>query len=546
MNLMSEFSGMIERYFYSILTHDPIWGSDLGLIEYDPLMPQGGRRYLEETITLYENFLKDVSGWSEDNLSFDERIDRECLIYSLELELFSLKEKKLWRSFPTGPRAIGSALYTLIARDSTPYVDRLKSIISRMDRIPSYLDETKELLEKPIWIWVEIGIESCHRLIGYCDFIQEMSEKLVDDKRLLADLEDKSKKAKDSITAYEHWLYDEILPRSTHDFYLSPEQFDRLLEKRRLGLTRSEILELGEKYIKECNENIKKNAHLIDPDASVEEILARIRKNHPESIEGVLEQCRNLMSQARTFVQEKGFATLPENESLVVEETPIFMRHFIPFAAYSSPGKFDTEQKGVYMITPVEGNTERLTEFCYDDLINTSVHEGYPGHHLQLCCANLNPSIARLFSSPTEFVEGWAHYCEDAAAEAGFMNTPEVALIRSKDMLWRAWRIVIDVKLSIGEMSFEQAIRHLVEDVGMDDLSALGEVKRYTYTPGYQLSYLIGKHLLKALKAKFEKTYPREFTQRKFHDLMLYSGNLPLFLHEKVINEQMKSVSTLQ
>jgi len=546
MKAMSEFSAMVDRYFHAILTHDPIWGSDLGLIEYDPLMPRGDRKHMEEVTALHESFLKEVEGWSCDTLDFDEKIDRECLIYALELELFSMKERRLWRSFPTGPRNIGSALYTLISRDSTPYIDRLRSIISRMDRIPSYLEETKELLEKPIWIWVEIGIESCHRLIGYCDFIQEMSEKLVDSRSLLDELDCCSKKAKEAIKGYEHWLYNEVLPRSTHDFNLSPEQFDRLLEKRRLGLTRSEILELGEKYVRECRENIEKNARLIDPDATVDEIMARIRKNHPESIDEVLEQCRSLMQQARTFVQEKGFATLPEKESLVVEETPIFMRHFIPFAAYSSPGKFDTVQKGIYMITPVEGNTERLTEFCFDDLINTSVHEGYPGHHLQLCCANLNPSTARLFSSPTEFVEGWAHYCEDAAAEAGFMNTPEVALIRSKDMHWRAWRIIIDVKLSTGEMSFEQAIKHLVDDVGMDDLSALGEVKRYTYTPGYQLSYLIGKHLLKSLKARVEKNHPESFSLRKFHDVMLYSGNLPLFLMEKVLEERMNSVNTLQ
>jgi uncharacterized protein (DUF885 family) len=543
MNTM-RFSELVDTYFHKILTLNPVWGSDLGLVEYDNLMPRGNRAHMEEYHALLRSFLKDVKEFPTAGFTLEEVIDRDSLMYALDLDLFRTTSLEKWRSYPTGPDSIGSAFYTLISRDYPSFEERLKSIIARMEMVPSYLAETRELLDRPVWIWVEIGIESCHRMKGYLDFIQEMAHSLVTDKDLLDDLHAKSAVAEKAIKEFEHWLYNDVLPRSKSEFAAGEEKFDRLLEKRMLGLSRKEILAIGEDYVESINATIRTLAGKIDSASSVDTILKDIRKNRPSNFEAVLEHVKGLMHEAREFVRTSGYATVPAEETLEVQETPIFMRHFIPFAAYSSPGRFDRMQKGIYMITPVEGDNERLSEFCYDDLVNTSVHEGYPGHHLQLVCSNLNPSLARIFSHASEFVEGWAHYCEDAAAEAGFKNTPQSTLIRYKDMLWRAWRIIIDIKLSTGTMSFDEAIKTLVEKVGMNEVGALAEVKRYTYTPTYQLSYLIGKHLLKALKEKVKGSFPREFTDKTFHDILLNAGSLPIGLMRKVLDEKMREASS--
>ncbi len=76
----------------------------------------------------------------------------------------------------------------------------------------------------------------------------------------------------------------------------------------------------------------------------------------------------------------------------------------------------------------------------------------------------------------------------------------------------------------------------------MDEVPALAEVKRYTYTPGYQLSYLIGKHLLKAMKEKIKTHFSPQFSQKEFHDILLYTGNLPIYLMERAVREKMKGL----
>ena len=102
------------------------------------------------------------------------------------------------------------------------------------------------------------------------------------------------------------------------------------------------------------------------------------------------------------------------------------------------------------------------------------------------------------------------------------------------DLLWRACRIVIDVELSRGRMTFEEAVRMLVEEAGLPREGAVAEVNRYTFTPGYQLSYLYGKHLLLELRDRVRARRGPDFDLREFHDTLLYAGSLPAALWDRL------------
>ena len=53
-----------------------------------------------------------------------------------------------------------------------------------------------------------------------------------------------------------------------------------------------------------------------------------------------------------------------------------------------------------------------------------------------------------------------------------------------------------------GEVSIEEAADFLVEHTGFERPNALAEARRYTYTPTYNLSYLLGKVLLLELRRR--------------------------------------------
>ena len=265
----------------------------------------------------------------------------------------------------------------------------------------------------------------------------------------------------------------------------------------------------------------------IEPGASAAEVADVVKNDHAASFAESLVEYRASMDRARAFVVEHDIATLPEEDHLNVIETPSFIRHLIPFAAYYEPAKFDPSPVGTYIVTP-PSSPEMMREHNRASISNTSVHEAYPGHHLQLSAAITNPSVVRLFSGAPEFAEGWAFYCERMMKEAGFDDTPKGWYIVHTDAIWRATRIILDVSLHRGLIGFDEAVDRLVAETGFERPAALAEVKRYTSTPTYQLSYLFGRHMIEKLKADVERREGRDFSVKRFHDTLLYGGTMPV------------------
>ncbi len=108
----------------------------------------------------------------------------------------------------------------------------------------------------------------------------------------------------------------------------------------------------------------------------------------------------------------------------------------------------------------------------------------------------------RLFSGAPEFSEGWAFYCERMMKEPASTTRPPGWYIVHTDAIWRATRIILDIQLHRGVIGFDEAVDRLVAETGFERPAALAEVKRYTSTPTYQLSYLFGRHMIERLKAR--------------------------------------------
>jgi uncharacterized protein (DUF885 family) len=166
------------------------------------------------------------------------------------------------------------------------------------------------------------------------------------------------------------------------------------------------------------------------------------------------------------------------------------------------------------------------------------VHEAYPGHHLQLSGAITNPSLVRTLGlSSAEFVEGWAFYCERMMKEAGFDDTPAHRYIQHTDAIWRAVRIILDVQLHRGEIGFDDAVAFMIDQTGFERPAAVAEVKRYTSTPTYQLSYLYGRHMIDRLRERVERSMGGSFSLKFFHDTLIYGGTMPVSFAARLFDD---------
>jgi uncharacterized protein (DUF885 family) len=240
---------------------------------------------------------------------------------------------------------------------------------------------------------------------------------------------------------------------------------------------------------------------------------------------------RREVARARAFLVAKDAVPFPEGDQCDVVETPTFQRATTT-AAYDQPPPFDPSTRGLFFVTPPPSDASpadheaMLREHDHGDQVDTAVHEVYPGHHLQLSFARRHPSLVRKVLGPSISVEGWALYSEELMAELGYY-TDEERMMQLAWTLVRAARVIIDVGLHTGSMTFDDAVRMLVDEVHLERPLALSEVRRYAETPTQPLAYLIGREQIRALREKRRAAEGSAFSLRRFHEDVLSRGAIP-------------------
>ena len=525
------FRSLVEEHFRRSMERDPVAATFLGIHEHDERLADTSRGGVEARIADARRFLADVEGLDPDALSPGERFDRELVIHAVRLELFEQETHRVWERRATAVDEIGDGLFSLFVRDFAPLERRLAAMTARLEEAPRVLGEQRTRIgPAPVRLWNELELESAGRMPSLLGEIEAAAHGVwAEDSAERRRLGDATSAALAALEDYKGWLR-ELIARSGDDFPLGGERYDELVRLRAFdALTSDEILEIGEQQLAANHAGRVDVARRIDPEATEREVVERVRSDHPETFEEALEGYREAMFRARQHLIDRDLITIPATDELSVIPTPDYLRNVMPFAAYFSPPPFDERPSGIYVVTPsVDADPNAMREHSRSSISNTSIHEAYPGHHLQLSAAITHPSLARLLVDAPEFVEGWGMYSEQMMREEGFDAAPPYLLTMYTDAIWRSCRIILDVKLHRGEVDVAGAIDFLVEQTGFERPNATAEVRRYTYTPTYQLSYLLGKVMLLRLREDEQRRLRAGFSLKRFHDGLVYAGSLPI------------------
>jgi uncharacterized protein (DUF885 family) len=530
---------LVEAHFRTLIRQNPLLGTYLGIHTEDHRLGDGSRETVLGDLETERRHLAALEGLDDAGLSEDARFERDLEIHNTRRQIFDTAEIRTWERRSTALDVIGDGIFLIFARDYAPLAERLAAIAGRLEAVPTFLAESRTRAVVPqVRAWQELEIESAANLPGFFAEVTAAASGLPDaDRRRLEAAADTARAA---IADYGAWLRS-TLERGTDEWALGGERYDELVGLRAFdGLDADAILEIGEDQLEMQKAARMRAAADVDDHADEAAVVDRIKSDHPATFEEALDAYRDVMVRARQHLIDHEIATVPPDERIEVVETPDYLRNVIPFAAYFSPPKFDANPKGIYIVTRSVGDDPNaMREHNFSAISNTSIHEAYPGHHLQLAVASGHPSLTRILTDAPEFTEGWGMYSEQMMREQGFDDAPNFRLNMHTDAIWRACRIILDVRMHRGEISIDEAIRFLVRETSFEEANARAEVRRYTYTPTYQLSYLLGKVLLLQLRADEQRRLGSAFSLRDFHDTLLRNGSLPISFHRRLLRERL-------
>ncbi|MBC5836922.1 DUF885 domain-containing protein [Flavobacterium muglaense] len=303
-------------------------------------------------------------------------------------------------------------------------------------------------------------------------------------------------------------------------------------------MTPEEIHELGLKEVARINAEMEKVKNQVGFKGTLIDFFEYVR-NKPElkpfkKPEEVIANFNRIYSVIKPNV-DKLFSLQPKTK-FEIRRTEAF-REKTASAEYSQ-GTADGSRPGIFYV-PIP-DVKEYNMYGDEDLF---LHEAIPGHHFQISLQQENASLPdfRKFNWFGAYGEGWALYTESLGKELGLYKDPYQYFGMLGNEMHRAVRLVVDTGLHSKGWTREQAIKYSLENEAESEASITTEIERYMAIPGQALSYKIGQLKIMELRKRAQDKMGAKFDIKKFHEMVLESGVMPLALLEKKIDEWIAS-----
>ena len=461
------------------------------------------------------------------SLAPDELIDRDLLISELAAWRFDETELREANWDPLSyVYLLGGGIFPLLARDFAPLPARLASIASRLERAPAVLAAARAQLGRingrPVSkLHLEMALRQLPGIDSLADDAVAQGTAAASDPAiaaLLPRLEKSAATAHRALAGFGKYLKHDLQPQAHGEGRLGRDLFARKLRHTfRTNLTdeqiltqarleydavRAEMIRIARKIWKEWVPGAplptaaSEGSQQAADQKTVSRVTSAIGRAHHPAVE-LVEACKESYREIVEFCKRKNLVGVPD-EPLEIDWTPPFLREFAG-AMLDSPGPLDKGQKTFYFVTPPpdDWTGEQIESYLAEEndrqIALTTIHEGTPGHYLQLVYSNRCPSVVRAVFGSGVFVEGWAVYVTQVMIDVGFhAHDPALMLIHWKFYLRAITNAMIDVGIHAGSMTEAEAMDLMVRGGFQEESEARKKWDRARLTSTQLSTYFVG------------------------------------------------------
>jgi uncharacterized protein (DUF885 family) len=406
-----------------------------------------------------------------------------------------------------------------------PPFDKTRSgnLVASVQNIPAIIADAKTNLQHPAAPFAKLAIESLADIRSQLwQMAHDVAPQLTGDN--VPELAPAVEQAASALESFREWLQQRLptmpphtpVGRDNYIFFLKnvalyPYTPEQLLDMSRQEWARSV-----------ASEQIEHQRDIEVP--PLEPFLA---------IDEQLDRTRQMEGAVRLFLSRQEILTVPKDmPHYIARAVPPYLAGLGEFSSlddFTGPSRLD--QNAVRWTARPSANPGYFEAASLRDPRPIIVHEGVPGHYMQLWLSWRNPDPIRRHYYDSGSVEGLGFYAEEMMLLAGlFEDSPHTREIIYNFARLRALRVEVDVKLALGQMNNEEAAAYLTKTVPMSPKTAQVEAEMFATQPGQAISYQTGKLQITKFLAEARLRAGDKFDIRAFNDFVWRNGNVPIEL----------------
>lgn len=499
------------------------------------------KKSFEESLAKTKEQLAALRAIDPAQLTGDDLVDwkfAQSLLVGRELEQERMqpwkRDPRLYMSF--------TGISDVIGKPGEPST-KIEEISERLTLAPIQLSNGMSLLDTYVPRFQELSLFMAEN--GYVLFDKELSDFIAKAGAEGAALTDLSKAARASLEKYIAFLKDELPKRPLGDFAIGQETYNLMLKGQYLlDYSSDSLYAYGWKMFNNTVAELEVLAKKIDPNKTWQQLVIEIKNEYPDPNK-MIEAHQEWVDKAGEHIKSKDLITIPWEERVNVVPRAEYLRKTSYYGNFSSAKAKDQDSiyTSEWMINPYEEqwDTKRKQEYLVEHdwgvIIVTAPHETYGGHHVQGLYQLHNPRPLRRNNGISIFSEGWGLYNEQLMQETGFFPNERIHLRQLQLRLWRNARVIYDVGMHTGKLSYEEAINLMTEKVGFLRWAAQLEIDSSTASPGYFIGYFTGMMEILKMREAFKQKMGEQFSLKDFHDRLMKIGNMPpALMNEALFN----------
>jgi uncharacterized protein (DUF885 family) len=503
----------------------PTWGTQVGYHVVDGRWTDLTSDGRASRIAMLRRHQEALAAFDDDALDAEERIDRGIALGEIERAQFGEEAlvEHAWDplSFVS---LIGGGLFGVLAREYAPWSERGAALRARLEGIPALVRDAiaglTGLPDRPVSL---LHLETALRQVaGVDDLIEAAVTEAADRAEAgeATELVEPMRRAADAATEAIAWfrerLDQDVRGRAEGEGRLGEELFARKLRltlgsdlspdelRRRAWLdhaaVRAEMLRIARSTWSDWITD-EPLPEVVPGDVEgegrlVRRVLDAIAQVHPQP-DALITFCEEEVERIERFCRENAVIGLPD-EPMAITWTPAFLRAY-GRAFLDAPGPLDRGQRSHFWITPPDESNgpDAVESYLREEndraLRLLCIHEGIPGHYLQLAASNRCPSLVRTVFIDGMFAEGWAVYVTQVMMDLGYASDDPAVLLNHWKMYLRAvTNAILDVETHTGGLTQEEALDLMVGRAFQEDDEANGKWLRARLTATQLSTYFVG------------------------------------------------------